>query len=283
MNEFVSVYVGDERPGIATIVLSRPPSNTLTRQACREIVAVCAEVGRRDDIAAVILFGGHEIFSAGDDLAELRTLSPAEADGAARLRQDAADAVAAIPKPTVAAITGYALGSGLSLALAADWRVSGDNARLGFTEILAGLIPGGGALARLPALVGVSKAKDLAFSGRFVDARQALAMGLLDEMVAPDARLRRGRRLGAALRRRVGAGDRRREKGDRRRPGGAEARRTSTRSPPRTDGSWHLTTADERSREEQTAPIGCPGYDDHQSRPGAAAPRDGRAGRGRPA
>ena len=187
MNEFVSVYVGDERPGIATIVLSRPPSNTLTRQACREIVAVCAEVGRRDDIAAAILFGGHEIFSAGDDLAELRTLSLGDADGAARLRQEAADAVAAIPKPTVAAITGYALGTGLSLALAADWRVSGDNAKLGFTEILAGLIPGGGALARLPALVGASKAKDLAFSGRFVDARHALAVGLLDEMVAPDA------------------------------------------------------------------------------------------------
>lgn len=187
MNEFVSVYVGDERPGIGTIVFSRPPSNTLTRQACREIVAVCADVARRDDIAAVILFGGHEIFSAGDDLAELRALSPADADGAARLRQDAADAVSAIPKPTVAAITGYALGTGLSLALAADWRVSGDNAKLGFTEVLAGLIPGGGALRRLPKLVGISHAKDLAFSGRFVDARHARAMGLLDEMVAPDA------------------------------------------------------------------------------------------------
>ncbi|MFZ0834640.1 MAG: enoyl-CoA hydratase [Mycobacterium sp.] len=187
MNEFVSVHVADERPGIATIVLSRPPSNALTRQACREIVAVCAEVGLRDDVAAVILFGGHEIFSAGDDLAELRTLSPAEADGAARLRQEAADAVAAIPKPTVAAITGYALGTGLSLALATDRRVSGDNAKMGFPEILAGLVPGGGALGRLPGLVGVSEAKDLAFSGRFVDARQALAVGLLDEMVAPDA------------------------------------------------------------------------------------------------
>ena len=187
MNEFVSVYVGAERPGVGTIVLSRPPSNTLTRQVCREIIAVAGEVGRRDDIAAVILFGGHEIFSAGDDLAELRTLTPADADTAARLRQDAVAAVAAIPKPTVAAITGYALGSGLSLALAADRRVSGDNAKLGFTEILAGLIPGGGATLRLPALIGVSKAKHLALSGQFVDARDALPMGLLDEMVEPDA------------------------------------------------------------------------------------------------
>jgi enoyl-CoA hydratase len=187
MREFVSVYVGDERPGIGTVVLSRPPTNALTRQACRELVAVAAEVGRRDDIAAVIVFGGHEIFSGGDDLAELRTLGPSEADTAARLRQDAAAAIAAIPKPTVAAITGYALGSGLSLALAADWRVGGDNAKLGFAETLAGLMPGGGATQRLPPLVGVSKAKELAFSGRFVDAKEALAMGLLDEMVAPDA------------------------------------------------------------------------------------------------
>jgi enoyl-CoA hydratase len=187
VNEFVSVYVSDERPGIGTIVLSRPPTNTLTRQVCREIVAVANEVAARGDIAAVILFGGHEIFSAGDDLDDLRTLGPADADVAAGLRQDAVNAVAAIPKPTVAAITGYALGSGLGLALAADWRVAGDNAKLGCTEILAGLIPGGGASVRLPRLVGVSRAKELVFSGRFVDAREALAIGLLDEMVAPDA------------------------------------------------------------------------------------------------
>ena len=187
MHEFVSVHVGDEHPGVGTLVLSRPPTNALTRQTCREIVAVATEVTGRDDIAAVILFGGHEIFSAGDDLAELRTLGPAEADTAARLRQDAAAAIAAIGKPTVAAITGYALGSGLSLALATDWRVGGDNAKLGFVETRAGLMPCGGATQRLPRLVGVTRAKDLAYSGRFVDAKEAVAMGLLDEMVAPDA------------------------------------------------------------------------------------------------
>jgi enoyl-CoA hydratase len=166
--------------------LSRPPTNALTRQVCRELLAVAREVSRRGDIAAVLLFGGHEIFSAGDDLGELRTMSAGDAESGAQLRQDAVAAVAAIPKPTVAAITGYALGTGLSLALAADRRVSGDNARLGCTEILAGLIPGGGATLRLPALIGPSRARDLAFSGRFVDAREALALGLLDEVVAPD-------------------------------------------------------------------------------------------------
>jgi enoyl-CoA hydratase len=186
MNEFVSVHVSDEQPGIATLLLSRPPTNAMTRQVYREMVDAAADLGRREDIRAVIVFGGHEIFSAGDDVPELRTLNADEAEVAARVCREAVDALAAIPKPTVAAITGYALGGGLTLALAADWRVAGDNVKFGATEILAGLVPAGGT-SRLAAAVGVSKAKDLVFSGRFVDAREALALGLIDEMVAPDA------------------------------------------------------------------------------------------------
>ena len=188
MSEFVNVVVSDgsRDGGLAMLLLSRPPTNAMTRQVYREIAAAAAELGRRDDVAAVILFGGHEIFSAGDDMPELRRLSAAEAEIAARVRQQAVDAVAAIPKPTVAAITGYALGAGLTLALAADWRVSGDNVKFGATEILAGLIPGGEGMARLARTAGASRAKDLVFSGRFVDAEEALALGLIDEMVAPD-------------------------------------------------------------------------------------------------
>jgi len=186
--EFVSVVVSDgsRDAGLAMLLLSRPPTNAMTRQVYREIVAAADELGRRRDVAAVILFGGHEIFSAGDDLPELRTLTPAEAETAARARQEAVDAVAQIPKPTVAAITGYALGAGLTLALAADWRVSGDNVRFGSTEILAGLVPGGDGMARLVRAVGASRAKELVFSGRFVDAEEALELGLVDELVAPD-------------------------------------------------------------------------------------------------
>ena len=139
VREFVSIHTLDEHPGIATLLLSRPPTNALTRQVCREIIAAAAELGARDDIAAVILFGGHEIFCAGDDVAVLQTLNAEEAAGAAEVGRQAVDALAAIPKPTVAAITGYALGSGLTLALAADWRVAGDNVKVGATEILAGL------------------------------------------------------------------------------------------------------------------------------------------------
>jgi enoyl-CoA hydratase len=189
LSEFVTVVVSggpDRGAGLATLVLSRPPTNAMTRQVYREIAAAADEVGRRDDVAAVILFGGHEIFSAGDDMPELRTLIAPEADIAARVRREAVDAVGAIPKPTVAAITGYALGAGLTLALAADWRISGDNVKFGSTEIVAGLIPGGGGMARLTRAAGASKAKELVFSGRFFDAEEALALGLIDVMVAPD-------------------------------------------------------------------------------------------------
>jgi len=185
MNEFISVHTSDDQPGVATLLLSRPPTNALTRQVYRELVGAAADLGRRDDIRAVIVFGGHEIFSAGDDVPELRTLEADEAAAANRACRAAVDALAALPKPTVAAITGYALGGGLNLALAADWRVAGDNVRFGVTEILAGLVPAGGT-SRLARAVGLSKAKDLVFSGRFVDAKEAHALGLIDEMVAPD-------------------------------------------------------------------------------------------------
>jgi enoyl-CoA hydratase len=185
VREFVSIHSFDEHPGIATLLLSRPPTNGLTRQMCREIGSAAEELGARDDVAAVIVFGGHEIFSAGDDVAVRRTLNAQEAAAVAQVGRDAADALAAIPKPTVAAITGYALGSGLALALAADWRVAGDNVKVGATEILDGFAPG--EAARLARAIGESKAKDLVFSGRFVDAKEALALGLIDQMVAPDA------------------------------------------------------------------------------------------------
>ncbi|MBP2453283.1 enoyl-CoA hydratase [Mycolicibacterium lutetiense] len=188
MSEFISVVTGvtPEQDGVGTLRLSRPPTNALTRQMYREIIAAAHELGERTDISVVILFGGHEIFCAGDDVPELRTLNTAEAAAADTALHQCLEAVAAIPKPTVAAITGYALGSGMTLAMAADWRVSGDNVKFGATEILAGLAPRAGGGARLAQTIGASKAKELVFSGRFVGAEEALELGLIDQMVAPD-------------------------------------------------------------------------------------------------
>lgn len=99
--------------------------------------------------------------------------------------QSALNCLARLPQPTVAAISGYALGAGLELALAADRRVIGDNVKLGLTQIKAGLIPLAG-IRRLSLLIGPSHAKDLVYSGRFVDPKEAAALGLVDEVVAPD-------------------------------------------------------------------------------------------------
>jgi enoyl-CoA hydratase len=183
VNEFVTAHVKD---GVGTLLMSRPPTNTLTRQMLREIRGTAAELGRRDDAAAVIVFGGHEIFSAGDDVPELTTLDAEATAAAAEACLLAVDAVAGIPKPTVAAVTGYALGSGLNHALAADWRIGGDNAKWGATQIHDGRTPSEGAAERLARAIGDSKARELAFSGRFVGAEEALGLGLVDDLVAPD-------------------------------------------------------------------------------------------------
>jgi enoyl-CoA hydratase/carnithine racemase len=97
--------------------------------------------------------------------------------------QSSLSAVADIPKPVVAAVTGYALGGGCELALCADMRVCGDNAKLGQPEISLGIIPGAGGTQRLPRLVGPAKAKELIFTGRFVEADEALRIGLVDQVV----------------------------------------------------------------------------------------------------
>ena len=180
MREFVSVHVVD---GVGTLVLSRPPTNTLTRQMCREIDSAATELGESADVAAVVAFGGHEIFSAGADVGEARTIG---ADAAAVATAVALRAVADIPKPTVAAVTGYALGSGLTLALTADWRIGGDNVKWGATQILEGLAPSHDDAELLARAIGDAHAKELAFTGRFAHAKEALELGLVDELVAPD-------------------------------------------------------------------------------------------------
>jgi enoyl-CoA hydratase len=182
MTEFVSTVVSE---GIGTLVLSRLPSNALTRQMYREIAAAAVDLGSRSEVSVVILFGGHEAFSTGDDIPELRRLHAGDAQSVVTACRAAIDEVAAIPKPTVAAITGYALGSGLALALAADRRIAGDNVKVGSTEVLAGLLPAAGT-DHLVRAIGASRTKDLVFSGRFVGAEEALEIGLIDEMVAPD-------------------------------------------------------------------------------------------------
>ena len=181
MGEFVRV---ETEGGIATIRLDRPKMNALNGQVQSEIGPAAAEVSADPEVHAVILYGGERIFAAGADVKEMSEADPARIMELAAGIQTAFKAVAGIPKPVVAAITGYALGGGLELALCADFRVVGENAQVGQPEILLGIIPGAGGTQRLPRLVGVSKAKDLVYSGRFINATEALAIGLADLVVA---------------------------------------------------------------------------------------------------
>ncbi len=200
MSEFVRVEVED---GIGTIRLDRPKMNALNLQVQAELGQAAAEVSERDDIAAVIVYGGERVFAAGADIKEMEAMSFVDMAKASVGLQAFTRALAAIPKPTVAAITGYALGGGCEVALACDFRIAANDATLGQPEILLGIIPGAGGTQRLARLVGPAKAKDLAFSGRFVSAQEALDIGLVDELAEPDqvyavARERMSRYVGGA-------------------------------------------------------------------------------------
>jgi len=181
--EFVHV---ETYQAVATIRLSRPPMNALNGQVQDEIAAAAARVADDESIRAAILYGGEKVFAAGADILEMAEAGYGQMVVNAGRLQAAFNAVAEIPKPVVAAITGYALGGGLEFALCADFRVAGEGARLGQPEILLGIIPGGGGTQRLPRLIGPARAKDLVFTGRFVGAAEALALGLVDQVV-PDA------------------------------------------------------------------------------------------------
>ena len=179
----VNLEVADR---IATIRLDRPPMNALDVATQDRLRELAAEVTRRDDVRAVIIYGGGKVFAAGADIKEMRDMDHAAMVARARDLQDSFTALARIPKPVVAAVNGYALGGGCELALCADFRIAADNAKLGQPEILLGLIPGAGGTQRLARLVGPSKAKDLIFTGRQVRADEALAMGLVDRVVPAD-------------------------------------------------------------------------------------------------
>jgi enoyl-CoA hydratase/carnithine racemase len=182
MGEFVTLEIAD---GIGTIRLNRPPVNALNDQLTGELTEIAGQAATADEVRAVIIYGGEKCFAGGADITQMAEANYAEMTIRAGHLQHVMSLIAGIPKPVVAAITGYALGGGLELALAADFRVVGESARLGQPEILLGIIPGAGGTQRLPRLVGPAKAKDLVFSGRMVKAAEAHAIGLAD-LVVPD-------------------------------------------------------------------------------------------------
>jgi enoyl-CoA hydratase/carnithine racemase len=180
VGEFVTLETTD---GIGTIRIDRPPMNPLNTQVQEELREAAQSAAGSPEVKAVIVYGGGKVFAAGADITEFTELSYQDMALRAGALSGAFDSIAQIPKPVVAAITGYALGGGCELALACDWRVVADDAKLGQPEIKLGLIPGAGGTQRLARLVGPARAKDLIFSGRMVDAEEALRIGLADRVV----------------------------------------------------------------------------------------------------
>jgi len=183
VGEFVRVERDRDNPSVAVIRLDRPKMNALDARMQREIRAAAQRVGADDGVRAVVVYGGERVFAAGADVKEMAEMGFADMADHSRVLQGSLTEVAHIPKPVVAAITGFALGGGLELALCADFRVSAEDARLGQPEIRLGVIPGAGGTQRLPRLIGPARAKDLIFTGRQVAAEEALSIGLVDAAV----------------------------------------------------------------------------------------------------
>jgi enoyl-CoA hydratase/carnithine racemase len=190
------VLIDRRADGVAMLRLDRPKANALSIELLGQL-EVAARVLADDPPGAVVVWGGERIFAAGADISQFGGADQAKVIG--RQFRSAFDALADIPRATIAAVTGYALGGGCELALACDLRVVADTAKFGQPEILLGIIPGGGGTQRLARLVGASRAKDIIFTGRHVDANEALRIGLADRVVPADQVLTTALELAAEL------------------------------------------------------------------------------------
>jgi enoyl-CoA hydratase/carnithine racemase len=186
---------------VATLTLNRPEAlNAISRLLATDLREACAHVAAREDVRAVVVTGaGERAFCAGADLKERRTLSAEERTAHTVAIEAAAEALAALPMPTVAALRGYALAGGAELAIACDLRVAGTDLLMGFPEVKIGIFPGAGGVLRLPRLVGGGAARDLLFTGRQVDADEAFRLGLVDRLVSLESVLDTAQTLAGSI------------------------------------------------------------------------------------
>jgi enoyl-CoA hydratase/carnithine racemase len=182
VGEFVNLEVAD---GVGTIRLDRPKVNALNEQVASEIGDAVDAAERDDSVRAVVVWGGERVFAAGADIKEMVVRDTVTMYRYIGRFQSVFTRLERLPKVTIAAINGYALGGGCELTLACDLRICADDSRLGQPEILLGVIPGAGGTQRLPRIVGVGRAKELIYSGRMIEAEEALRIGLVNEVVAP--------------------------------------------------------------------------------------------------
>lgn len=185
MSEFVRLEI-DAGTGVGTIRIDRPKMNAINDEVVEGLSAAAREATFDDAVKAVVVWGGDKIFAAGADIKMMAERTPAEMMNRMAALQGVFTQIEEIPKVTIAAINGFALGGGCELALTCDFRVMADNAQVGQPEIMLGIIPGAGGTQRLPRLIGPARAKDLIYTGRFVGSVEALQIGLVDKVVPAD-------------------------------------------------------------------------------------------------
>jgi len=178
----------EKSDGIATITINRPEVlNALNEETISEILLRLEDAKKDKTIRVVVITGaGDRAFSAGADIKMIKDMDSSKARDVSRVGQRVCDEIEKLGKPVIAAINGYALGGGLELAMACDIRIASENARLGQSEIMRGLIPGWGGTQRLPRFVGKGVAKEMIFTGKMIDAKTAERLGLVNAVVPPD-------------------------------------------------------------------------------------------------
>jgi enoyl-CoA hydratase/carnithine racemase len=179
MPELVHLEVDD---GVGIVRLDRPPANAISHELSSELLRILREAAGRDDVGALVLWGGPTIFAAGADIKEMVGDGPDEIRARVSTLGEACDLLEAVPKISIAAITGFALGGGFELSLACDLRYAADDATVGQPEIRLGVIPGAGGTQRIAWLAGAGVARDLTYSGRQVDAWEAKTLGLVERV-----------------------------------------------------------------------------------------------------
>ena len=190
------VLVDSPLPGVFVLTLNAPKVNALSTAMLSRIHYLATDLTILN-ARAVVITGGDRLFAAGADISEFG--GPAEAKTIGAAFHAALNAVAALPCFTIAAVSGFALGGGCELSMACDYRIASTKAVFGQPEILLGIIPGGGGTQRLPRLVGASRAKEIMATGRQVKAEEALAIGLANEVVEPDALMPRALELATTI------------------------------------------------------------------------------------
>jgi enoyl-CoA hydratase/carnithine racemase len=183
MADLVRLEVGD---GVGTISLDNPPANAIDLALGLALQDAIRTADADGSVGAIVLSGGRRIFAAGADVKAMATWGPEEVRPSVDALGDACDLLETIDTVSIAAINGYALGGGMELALACDLRYAADDATLGQPEVTLGVIPGAGGTQRLVRLVGPGRTSELVYTGRLVPAHEALELGLVERVVAPD-------------------------------------------------------------------------------------------------